>query len=238
MTSQTQPDAKAPGAVDARDVAGFLRANPAFLDQHPDLLRALTIPHQSGDAVSLLERQVAVLRDDNARLKKQLDEWVRLARANETLNHKIHELVLTLMHAVGPQAIFASLDRALREQFGADRVQSLLFAEPAFVDSGDGAHFAGSGSPRREPFAAQLGAATTVCGALTPAAREALFSAEEGAASAVVMPLIGKGWDGVLVIASNDASRYQADMGTEFLSFLKEIVTLVLDPWVKRPRSD
>lgn len=238
MTSQTQPETAPASAVDARDVAGFLRANPAFLDQHPELLRALSIPHQSGDAVSLLERQVTVLRDDNTRLKKQLDDWVRLARANETLNHKIHELVLTLMHAVGPQAIFASLERALREQFGADRIQTLIFAEPAFVDSGDDAHFTGPKSDRRAPFATVITQARSACGPLDLAAREALFAEHEAGGSAVIMPLLGKAWDGVLVIASNDATRYQGDMGTEFLTFLKEIVTLVLDPWVKRPRVD
>ncbi len=238
MTVQTQPGT-APGAgVDARDVASFLRANPAFLDQHPELLRALSIPHGSGDAVSLLERQVTVLRDDNARLKKQLDDWVRLARVNETLNHKIHELALTLMHAVGPQAIFASLDRGLREQFGADRVHSLLFAEPAFIDGGNDTHFTGSDVARREPFTALLAQGRTACGPLAPAMRAALIIDDASAGSAVIMPLLGKAWDGVLVITSSDPTRYQADMGTEFLTFLKEIVTLVLDPWIKRARVD
>lgn len=237
MTGTTRPGPAPAGATRAHEVAEFLRANPAFLDQHPELLRALSIPHQSGDAVSLLERQVSVLREDNARLKKRLDELLRFARQNEALNHKIHELVLTLMNAVGPQAIFASLERTLREQFGADSVRSLIFAEPAFVDGGDVAHFAGPQADRRAAFAALLAQAKTVCGPLTAAAREALSATGESGGSAVIMPLIGKGWDGVLVIASDDAARYQSDMGTEFLMFLKEIVTLVLDPWVKRPRA-
>jgi uncharacterized protein YigA (DUF484 family) len=48
------------------------------------------------------------------------------------------------------------------------------------------------------------------------------------------MPLIGRGWDGVLVIASNNPAHYQAGMGTEFLNYLRDIVILVIDPWVKR----
>ena len=58
------------------EVIAFLRTHPSFLDQHPELLSQLEIPHGSGDAVSLLERQVAVLREENARLKQQFEQLV------------------------------------------------------------------------------------------------------------------------------------------------------------------
>jgi uncharacterized protein len=226
------------GVIRPQDVVDFLLANPAFLDEHPDLLRALSIPHQSGDAVSLLERQIAAFREENSRLKKQIKDWGKLARQNEALNQKIHALVLALMHAVGPQAIFANLDQTLREQFGADRVQCLIFADATFVDSGDSAHFIGARSDLRAPFAALIASGKSVCGTLEGAAQQALFASSDAGGSAVLMPLRGNFWDGVLAIASDDGNRYQGDMGTEFLSFLKEIVTLVLDPWVKRARVE
>ena len=237
MTSSSHPEAPRSAGLSDRQIIDFLRANPAFLDHHPELLSQMSIPHASGDAVSLLERQVSVLRDENGRLKKQLEELIRHARQNEALNGKIQALVLTLMNAVGPQAIFASLERCLSEQFGADRVFSLIFADPAFVDGSDVMQFAGAAAPARTAFAESVASAKTRCGALPAAQRQALFGAQEFQGSAVVMPLIGKGWDGVLVIASNSAERYQADMGTEFLNYLGEIVTLVVDPWVKRANA-
>ena len=48
------------------------------------------------------------------------------------------------------------------------------------------------------------------------------------------MPLLGKQWQGVLVIASNDPRRFEPGMSTDFLDYLRDVVTLVIDPWVKR----
>ena len=236
MTSPSQTDSLASAAVEPRAVIDFLAANPTFLDQHPDLLRQLAIPHGSGDAVSLLERQLAVLRDDNARMKRQLEELIRHARSNEQLTRKIHALVLALMNAVGPQAVLACLERGLCAEFGADRVTSLVFGQSAAVDGSDIAAFVGADSPQRAAFDAILIAGASVCGVLAPDQAAAVAPDFQG--SAVIMPLKGRGWDGVVVCASADATRYSADMGTELLDYLREVATLVIEPWVKRsPRA-
>ena len=72
MTSPSQPEAPSHAPVAAQDVADYLRAHPNFLVQHPQLLSELSIPHETGATVSLVERQVGVLREENARQKKQL----------------------------------------------------------------------------------------------------------------------------------------------------------------------
>lgn len=52
------------GGLDENEVADFLRAHPDFFERHLALLSELVVPHSSrGGAVSLLERQVGVLRD-------------------------------------------------------------------------------------------------------------------------------------------------------------------------------
>jgi uncharacterized protein len=237
MSSSGIPGASASLSARERDVIDFLRANPAFLDGHPELLRQLAIPHDSGDAVSLLERQVAVLREDNARLKQRLDELIRLARRNQDLHRKLQTLVLGLMHAVGPPAIFAALERALREDFGAEFVTTLIFATPSFIDGAAQTQFAGAGAPARAAFAEALAARRPHCGELAAAQLAELGGVAGAAHSGAVVPLVAPGWDGVLVIASLDPTRYTADIGTEFLAYLAEIVVLVLEPWIKRERG-
>ena len=52
------------GGLDENEVADFLRTHPDFFERHLALLTELVVPHSSrGGAVSLLERQVGVLRD-------------------------------------------------------------------------------------------------------------------------------------------------------------------------------
>ena len=236
MTSVTSSGSPEEPELDEDEVVKFLRRDPTFLDKHPELLRDLSISHGSGNAVSLLERQVVLLRAENTEVKTRLEKLVSLARENEILNRKIHNLVLTLMNAVGPQAIFSSLEQRLANDFSADKVFSYVFAEPAFIDSGEVSEFVGTSSTTRAAFAGVIESARTVCGPLSAEQRLALFGGEEHDGSAVVMPLNGNGWDGVLIVNSNDTDRYEVDMGTEFLTYLGDVVTLVLDPWVKRPK--
>ena len=113
---------------DARAVAAYLKANPAFFTAYPDVLHELDIPHASGGATSLLERQVASLRSENQRLKTRFHELVRLAESNQELITRIHQLALLLMEAAGPQAIFATLADNLMRDFKAERAEGGMLA--------------------------------------------------------------------------------------------------------------
>ena len=52
-------------------VATYLRKNPEFLEEFPDVLETLHLNHNSGVAVSLIERQVEQLRRKNESLSRQ-----------------------------------------------------------------------------------------------------------------------------------------------------------------------
>jgi uncharacterized protein YigA (DUF484 family) len=229
--------AAAPGSDDLHAlVVRYLRDHPDFFERHPALLRDLQIPHPSGEAVSLVERQLAALREDNARLRSRFEQLVEVAKANEALNVRIHELALELMGASGPQAIFATLRERLRTGLRADGVAVRIFAEPAFIDSQHGGEFVGRQSAKRGPFAAMLDAARPLCGRLNRLQNSALFD-QEDVASAVVLPLHGKRWDGLLGLRSDNPQRFEPDMGTELLSYLADVAMLIIDPWVAQRRK-
>lgn len=219
------------------DVAQFLREHPAFFNHHPELLQSLSIPHESGQAVSLWERQIAALRDENERLKSRFDEFLASARDNEALIGRIHRLALALMEAVGPQAILNVLTERLAADFGAARVTVLVFANPSYVDSGALPQFVGSTSPRRVPFGDMLQQGAPLCGRLSLMQTQALLNGEDFRGSHVVLPLQGTHWDGLLAISSEDPERFDAHMGTEFLAFLRDVARLVIAPWIARPKA-
>lgn len=222
-----------PGAA---AVVRYLTAHPEFFNEHPELLRSLEIPHSTGQAVSLWERQIAALRDELERARARLEDFIDQARLNEHVIRRIHQLALELMVAAGPQAVSGLLSSRLCEEFRADRVTCLVFAHASSVDGDDQRQFVGADSPRREPFKAALARREPVCGRLTQAQIQALFGAEKFDGSHVVLPLQGRGWDGLLAVSSLDPQRFESNMGTEFLGFLRDVVTLVLEPWVTRPR--
>ncbi|MDX1432677.1 MAG: DUF484 family protein, partial [Gammaproteobacteria bacterium] len=66
-------------------VVEYLRANPEFFSRHPGLLEQLSVPHSCGEAVSLVEYQVSVLRDQIHDLRRRMQVLVANARDNEKL---------------------------------------------------------------------------------------------------------------------------------------------------------
>lgn len=218
--------------VTPENVANFLRNNPEFFNEHPELLTQLQIPHPSGDAVSLVERQMRLLREQNEKTRQKLDELIDVARANEELARRMHMLALTLMDANDPQEIFNTLADNLQKHFHADCVAVRLFAEPANVDKTQAAEFIGQDAEGMTLFKSVVAAAQPVCGDLEQAQRRYLFG-EEGdkLASGVIIPLQGDGWDGIMAIGSYDAERFHPGLGVELLANLGEIVSIILKPW-------
>ena len=116
------------------DVITYLQEHPDFFNEHPQVLSELDIPHATGPAVSLVERQVSVLREQNQQINRRLHELIEIARLNEELARRMHQLSLTLMDAGDPREIFKTLYDNLTRNFHADRVVVRLFADPAFLD--------------------------------------------------------------------------------------------------------
>ena len=80
----------------ADDVLRFLAENPNFFDEYPEALDELSISHASDGAVSLVERQVSVLRERNAELRRRFDLLVSRAQHNEALLSATQEVIAAL----------------------------------------------------------------------------------------------------------------------------------------------
>jgi uncharacterized protein YigA (DUF484 family) len=50
--------------------------------------------------------------------------------------------------------------------------------------------------------------------------------------SAVLVPLHGQGWGGIMAIGSFNADRFQESMGVELLANMGEILSFILKPWI------
>jgi uncharacterized protein YigA (DUF484 family) len=122
-------------------VHDYLAAHPDFFERHSTLLSSLNLPHASGGAVSLVERQISVLRQKDLKLERQLKELIEVARANDTLAAKIHELTLQLLATTDLQKTIAAIEEAMRSGFGADHAVLVLFAEPDSLEDINAARF-------------------------------------------------------------------------------------------------
>jgi len=112
-------------------VLRFLTINPEFFVNNQDVLSRLRIPHESGSAVSLIEKQVSVLRSKCGTLENSLRDLISVARENENLHQRLHVLLQDIVSAPTLEEIVGLTRSSLRENFNADEVHILLVDDQA-----------------------------------------------------------------------------------------------------------
>lgn len=202
-------------------IADYLIAHPGFFERHPVALAAIEISHPTGDAVSLIERQVRTLRDQAQTYRHQLEELVGVARENDSLARRLHRLTLALIETQTFDEVLNTLQDELREQFQADAVEMKLFASDQLEAH---AHEAGPAL-----FSDFLKRARPNCGQLDKAQLEYLFGPQAGeTGSAALIPLTAPPMAGVLAIGSRDPGRFHQGKSVDFLQRLAEVVSAKL----------
>jgi len=116
-------------ALNDEAVLRFLTVNPEFFVKNQEVLPRLRIPHESGKAVSLIEKQVSVLRSKCGTLENSLRDLITVARENENLHQRLHVLIQDIITAPSLERIVSLTQRSLKENFNADDVHILLVAD-------------------------------------------------------------------------------------------------------------
>ena len=215
-------------------VAEYLQTYPDFFERNSALLAKLRLPHlrDVGATVSLVERQVEVLRERNQSLERKLKELVDVARANDALADRIHRLCQRLIRAHGMAETISAVETSLREDFDAMHSEMVLFLEQARTVEGVPARFLRTGSASDadiKSFETLLQSGKPRCGQVRDAQRDYLFGTDSLEIGSVALtPLGPKGELGILAIGASDAQRFHPAMSTEFLSRIGELVTYAL----------
>jgi len=220
---------------EAQITADYLAAHPDFFNQHTALLASIEITHASGSAVSLIERQVSILREQNAQHKSQLTELVEIAQENEQANQRMHKLTLSLMGCNGIDACEVALDEILCDDFSVDAIALKLFVEPM---SEQPEHlFVQIDSVLGVELDKLLNTRKPVCGFFKKLPLDELFEEKSPSISSLaVIPLFVEKNNcfGALVLGSNNVRRFNADMGTLFLERLGETLSHTLNRFIKK----
>ena len=200
-----------PDTLDPKDVEAFLRAHPNFLQDRPGLLAVLNLPHGGEGAVSLVERQVSVLRERNIASRQKLAELSDIGRENDRLLDATRNTILALL---------AGENRTDLTSIWRDQVTGTFQAEMGALVWLDGA------SDDEVLLASKLiRQGGGFSGVLRLEGMETVFgtAATEGSAALVAIRS-GEEHIGVLGVGSHDTQRYQPEDGTLFLEYLAEVI--------------
>ncbi|NQD95350.1 DUF484 family protein [Pseudomonas sp. CrR25] len=223
-----------PKPLDSETVAAYLRLHPEFFIDHDELIPELRIPHQRGDTVSLVERQVKLLRERNIEMRHRLSQLMDVARENDRLFDKTRRLVLDLLDAASLEEVVSAVEDSLRREFQVPFVSLILFSE-APLPVGRSV----SSSEAHQAVGGLLAGGKTICGVLRKHELNFLFGEgdAEQVGSAAVVALSHQGLHGVLAIGSADPQHYKSSLGTLFLGYIAEVLARVLPRFATPLRS-
>ncbi len=214
-------------AITADDVAEYLREHPDFFNDHLELLAEIDVPHETGQAVSLIERQVAVLRQDNGQLRKRIRELVDIARDNDSLISKLHQLGLEMIQADTLDMFIDVLMECLHRDFDADAVAVRLFENGTLVTAR--AEVVPADDVGVGYFSSILKKGKPVCGRFNNDQLYYLFGERAAQIKSVALVPLHHGGDlGFFAIASRDVKRFRAGMSTSFLAQLGDLASALL----------
>jgi uncharacterized protein YigA (DUF484 family) len=207
--------------VDEDAIREYLSEHPDFLQRHSDLLGILQVPHPSGAAISLVERQVSVLRERNVDLRHRLRDLASNARSNDQLFAGTRALVLSLLGADSPVALERALLRVLHESFDTEYAALLLYGN---AEPGSALRHV-SENDARSRLGPLLRSRGSGCGVLRADDFAFLFRDARLVGSAAITQIDHDGRAlGLFAVGSSDARRYDGDMGTLFLEFTAEVL--------------
>ncbi len=214
-------------------IADYLQRTPDFFERHRGLLEKLRLPHaRTGATISLVERQVEVLRERNAALERKLGDLVNVGRLNDALAERMHRLCQRLVRARSVRGVIEGIETSLREDFDAKHAALVLFLEPTLelrgaedrflrLEKRDGADM--------KMFESLLQSGKPRCGQTRDVQRDYLFGKDTvEIGSAALAPIGAQGSMGILAIGSSDSQRFHPGMSTDFLARIAEIVGIAL----------
>lgn len=223
-----------PKPLDSETVAAYLRLHPEFFIDHDELIPELRIPHQRGDTVSLVERQVKLLRERNIEMRHRLSQLMDVARDNDRLFDKTRRLVLDLLDANSLEEVVSCVEDSLRREFQVPFVSLILFCDvPLPVGRSV------SSAEAHQAIGGLLAGGKTICGVLREHELNFLFGNEDGdqVGSAAVVSISHQGLHGVLAIGNADPQHYKSSLGTLFLGYIAEVLARVVPGFATPLRS-
>lgn len=224
------PEGATTTEIDDEQVREYLKDNGDFFQRNPDMLDHLEITHASGSAVSLVEKQVSVLRERNIDMRHRLSALTANARENDKLHEQTSKLVLKLLAAGSLEELCGVFTAAMSEDFKVEHASIILFGEG---ESTGNCRIEELESAREE-IGSLLRGRKPVCGVLRKEELSYLFPSAGAVGSAALMPLAGDEEMGLIAVGSSDADRYSSSMGTLFLSHIADVIVQLL-PRLEKP---
>lgn len=214
-------------------IRDYLLANPEFFVDNTDVLTEINLPHGENGAISLVEKQVAMLRERDKSSRVKLDEFLKAAKQNDDIFKKSQFMILGLIEATDQASFLKNLEKGFKRDFKSGAYSLLIFGnEPEQIN-----HFT-SIVPKetaKEYVASLIRSTKPTLGVLRPAEQDFLFRHQsEKVKSAVVLSVReGREQIALLAIGNSDPNYFKPGMGTLFVQFIADVLARLIPRHLK-----
>ena len=220
-------------ALTDEQVTDYLKRKPNFFADKPALLADIHLPHQpGGGAISLVERQVSVLRERNMDMRHRLSTLLDNARNNDILLEKTKRLVLNMLDAQQFDDCLDALFYSFHSEFDIHYSQLLLIESnsiPLPSPANKQARRIDRQSAEAQLFSI-INNRKAICGQLSPEEQGFIFQKNASLiGSTAITPLhLNNQLIGILAIANRDPNYYRSSMNTLFLNFIADVLSRLM----------
>lgn len=212
--------------ITVHQVKDYLQQHPEFFSDYPDLLELIRLPHESGAAISLVERQVSLLRERNNEMREHVTSLLGAAKINDKLFDKTKRLVISLLDAKDLSTLVDTLSESLGTDFQVGFHSLILFGDKQTLPTCN-TKVVGMDQANSQ-IGTLLRTNRPICGVLDNDELDFLFGNQsKNIGSVAAVPLSHGSVFGILAIGNTDPNYYRSSMGTLFLSYIAEVLNRV-----------
>ncbi|MDO8344725.1 MAG: DUF484 family protein [Cellvibrio sp.] len=213
--------------ITEQDIADFLLNTPDFFERHAELLASVQLNSGHGKrAVSLQERQAEMLREKIKVLERGLMDMIRYGNENVQITDKLQRWTRKLLLATQARDLPELLLSNVKDEFLVPQVAIKVWdVDAVYADEA----FAAGVSSDVKAFTSSL--TVPYVGLNSGFEAASWLDNASQALSVALIPLRAGGQAeafGLLVLASPDAQRFNASMGTDFLERIGDIGSAAL----------
>lgn len=208
-------------------VSDYLSQNPDFFQHNPDVFQAINIAHDSGKAISLVERQVSLIREHNKELSAQIEHILCTAKENASLMEKTNRLVLNLIKAKDLNSLIKALNVSLKSDFSTEFFSLTLIDEGA-INHKTAANLV-SKSDAEDSIGTMITAKKALCGVRSDKELALLFGNQgDNIGSVLALPLKNPKTFGILALGHSDPEFYSEQIGTVFIDYIGDLLNVLI----------
>lgn len=219
--------------ITEEQICSYLQQNLEFFVNHEKLLSKIKLPHDSGKAISLLEKQVDLLRRQELEATQKLKDLLENAKNNDAIFKATRAVILALLNSETLQEVKDSVQEQFVALKNVDACE-MIFLHHVNMDSSAAIRIAEL-QTLKEKFSDAFRLEKTYCGQLTEEQILYLFPLPEtGIISTALCPVIRNDKIfALLALGNKTANHFNVHMDTLFLDFICQTLSIIISQTLK-----